>query len=196
VCVSLIVAPRIGTVSPWASKATDIAHNCGLPIRRVERMTEYRLVFDRCLRRAYCRCPTQRACAALLHDRMTESVLVSRDGIPLLFQEKQGVPMEHVDVLGRAARRWKQRTDVRPGAERGRDRLPRERVPIAERNPTDVELMMFAQANSEHCRHKIFNAEFVIDGQPQDHSLFQMIRNTHKARPAAHGRSLTATMRR
>src|SRR5689334_10137028 len=91
--VALIVAPRVGTVSPWASKATDIAHNCGLAIRRVERMTEYRLELDAAGAGSWSK-DERRACAALLHDRMTESVLAGRDEIPRLFEEKQGVPME------------------------------------------------------------------------------------------------------
>ncbi len=180
--VALIVAPRIGTVSPWASKATDIAHNCGLPIRRVERMTEYRLDFtdaSAALTEAQ-----RNACAALLHDRMTESVLVSRDQIPLLFQEKQGVPMEHVDVLGKG-RSALEAANKTFGLALSEDEIVYlvNAFQSLKRNPTDVELMMFAQANSEHCRHKIFNAEFVIDGQPQSHSLFGMIRNTHKLAP-------------
>ncbi len=181
--VALIVAPRVGTVSPWASKATDIAHNCGLAIRRVERMTEYRLVgegtgaLELSLEQI-------RACAALLHDRMTESVLLGRAEIPRLFDEKQGVPMEHVDVLGNGRRALEQanRTFGLALSEDEIDYLVNAFRSL-QRNPTDVELMMFAQANSEHCRHKIFNAEFVIDGQKQDHSLFQMIRNTHRLAP-------------
>ena len=180
---SLIVAPRVGTVSPWASKATDIAHNCGLPIRRVERMTEYRLVgvgagtLELSMEQI-------RACAVLLHDRMTESVLLGRGEIPRLFDGKQGVPMEHVDVLGhgRTALEQANRSFGLALSEDEIDYLVNAFRSL-QRNPTDVELMMFAQANSEHCRHKIFNAEFVIDGQKQDHSLFQMIRNTHRLAP-------------
>ncbi len=181
--VPLIISPRVGTVSPWASKATDIAHNCGLGVRRVERMTEYRLVpeagtsielTDRQLAN----------CAALLHDRMTESVLAGREQIPALFAGKQGVPMEHVDVLqhGRRALEEANRTFGLALSDDEIDYLVTAFQGL-KRNPTDVELMMFAQANSEHCRHKIFNAEFVIDGQQQDSSLFQMIRNTHHLAP-------------
>ncbi|MCC6232066.1 MAG: phosphoribosylformylglycinamidine synthase, partial [Verrucomicrobiales bacterium] len=181
--IPLIVAPRLGTVSPWASKATDIAHNCGLPIRRVERVTEYRLVLEASTRPA----PTAdqlSACAALLHDRMTESVLTARHEIPRLFEEKQGVPMEHVDVLG-AGRPALEAANRRFGLALSDDEIDYlvGAFRSLQRNPTDVELMMFAQANSEHCRHKIFNAEFVIDGQRQEHSLFQMIRHTHRLAP-------------
>lgn len=180
--VVLIVAPRLGTVSPWASKATDIAHNCALPIRRVERVTEYRLV----LAEGSGGLDGERlaACAGLLHDRMTESVLAGRDGIPRLFEEKQGVPMEQVDVLGagRGALEKANRTFGLALSEDEIDYLVAAFVGLG-RNPTDVELMMFAQANSEHCRHKIFNAEFVIDGERQEQSMFQMIRNTHRLAP-------------
>ena len=183
----LIVAPRIGTVSPWASKATDIAHNCGLAIRRVERVTEYFLV----MADAGAPAPTEtqvRVCADLLHDRMTESVLRSRAELPRLFETKQGVAMERVDVLGRG-RAALEEANRGYGLALSSDEI--EYLVLAfralGRNPTDVELMMFAQANSEHCRHKIFNAEFIIDGERQEHSLFQMIRHTHRCAPIPPG---------
>ncbi len=180
---ALIVTPRIGTVSPWASKATDIAHNCSLPIRRVERMTEYRLMFSEAS--ALELSETQRlACGAVLHDRMTESVLNGRDQISRLFEDQPGVPMEHVDVL-RDGRQALERANRSFGLALSEDEIDYLVAAFRslQRNPTDVELMMFAQANSEHCRHKIFNAEFVIDGERQEHSLFQMIRNTHRLAP-------------
>ncbi len=182
--LTLIVAPRLGTVSPWASKATDIAHNCGLPIRRVERVTEFILTLPGAQPTHTPDLPQLAACAALLHDRMTESVLRSRADIPLLFQEKTGVPMQHVDILnhGRNALETANRDFGLALSPDEIDYLV-DAFRSLRRNPTDVELMMFAQANSEHCRHKIFNAEFVIDGQPQDRSLFQMIRNTHQLAP-------------
>jgi phosphoribosylformylglycinamidine synthase len=182
----VVVAPRLGTVSPWASKATDIAHNCGLAIRRVERVTEFRLTLKGGLlggAKALAREELQ-ACAALLHDRMTESVLLARGDAAHLFDEQPGKPMEHVDVLGRgrvaleAANKdfglalSDDEIDYLVAAFRG-----------LARNPTDVELMMFAQANSEHCRHKIFNARFTIDGVAQDKSMFGMIRHTHQSAP-------------
>jgi phosphoribosylformylglycinamidine synthase len=115
---------------------------------------------------------------------MTESVLTTRDQIPALFAEKQGVPMEHVDVLqgGRQALETANRTFGLALSDDEIDYLVAA-FRTLQRNPTDVELMMFAQANSEHCRHKIFNAEFIVDGLRQDHSLFQMIRNTHRLAP-------------
>lgn len=180
---ALIITPRVGTVSPWASKATDIAHNCGLAIRRVERMTEYRILLADSAA-APLGTSELAACAAWLHDRMTESVLTSRDLIIKLFEEKQGVPMEHVDVLGEG-RRALEVANRSFGLALSEDEIDYlvQAFQGLQRNPTDVELMMFAQANSEHCRHKIFNAEFIIDGQRQDHSLFQMIRNTHRLAP-------------
>jgi len=182
----VVVAPRLGTVSPWASKATDIAHNCGLPaLRRVERVTEYRLVVERGLlgARALTEAELQ-ACAALLHDRMTESAFFARDDARRLFDERAGQPMEHVDVLG-AGRAALADANLRFGLALSDDEIDYlvDAFTALRRNPTDVELMMFAQANSEHCRHKIFNAGFTIDGVAQERSMFQMIRNTEALAP-------------
>ena len=179
---TIIVTPRIGTVSPWASKATDIARNCGLTedagVRRVERGTEY------FLHGAALSDAQRQAVAALLHDRMTESVLPSLEAAKNLFTHLDPVPMEHVDVLGggRAALEQANRAWGLALVDDEIDYLVKAFGDLR-RNPTDVELMMFAQANSEHCRHKIFNAEFVIDGQKQDKSLFGMIRNTEQVSP-------------
>jgi len=181
----LVVTPRLGTVSPWASKATDIAHNCGLSVRRIERLTEFTLALKTGLLSKAQLSDAQLAdVAACLHDRMTESVLPSREAAHALFSELPPAAMEQVDVLagGRAAlvdanRRW--------GLALAEDEIDYlvKAFGDLQRNPTDVELMMFAQANSEHCRHKIFNAEFTIDGEPQPHSLFGMIRHTHQTHP-------------
>ncbi|HSV84792.1 MAG TPA: phosphoribosylformylglycinamidine synthase, partial [Ramlibacter sp.] len=182
----LVVTPRLGTVSPWASKATDIAHNCGLAIKRIERVVEYRLQLQGgWLAGKPTLEPAQLgAVAALLHDRMTESVVAQRAEAARLFTELQPQPMEHVDVLagGRAAL---VEANGRFGLALADDEVDYlvQAFQGLGRNPTDVELMMFAQANSEHCRHKIFNASFTVDGQPQDKSLFGMIRNTHQAHP-------------
>lgn len=183
---AIVVTPRLGTVSPWASKATDIAHNCGLALRRVERITEYRLSLKSGLLGGT---PTltdaQRGqIAALLHDRMTESVVWDRSGAEALFTELPAAPMEFVDVLG-GGRAAVEAANAQWGlalADDEIDYLVNAFQGLA-RNPTDVELMMFAQANSEHCRHKIFNAQFTIDGEKQDKSLFAMIRNTHQLAP-------------
>ncbi len=180
--VLILVAPRVGTVSPWASKATDIAHNCGLTIKRVERVTEFRLQIrtDAVTLTA----PEIARCAEILHDRMTESVLAARADSARLFEEQRGVPMEHVDVLG-LGRTALETANSQFGLALSEDEIDylAQAFQRLKRNPTDVELMMFAQANSEHCRHKIFNAQFVIDGVQQDLSLFQMIRNTHQLAP-------------
>ncbi len=179
---ALLVTPRLGTVSPWSSKATDIARNCGLSaVRRIERGVAWRLGGRR-----WARLDAKTLTAALpyLHDRMTESVLTDEREAARLFQHIEPQPLAIVDILhgGRAALE-------RANAEWGLALSPDEidyllaHFSRAGRNPTDVELMMFAQANSEHCRHKIFNAAWVIDGQPQPESLFGMIRHTHAVRP-------------
>ena len=181
----IVVTPRFGTVSPWASKATDIAHNCGIDVKRIERVTEYRLALTSgLLARAELNAGQLQAVAALLHDRMTESAMFSRAQALGLFTELQAAPMEQVDLLagGRAAL---EAANTQFGLALAHDEIDYLLKAFRElgRNPTDVELMMFAQANSEHCRHKIFNASFSIDGVPQERSMFAMIRNTHQLAP-------------
>ncbi len=182
----VVVMPRLGTVSPWASKATDIAHNCGLPVHRVERVVEYRLAAKAGLlggAKPLAGADLQ-ACAALLHDRMTETVAFERDGAAHLFDAQPGKPMAHVDVLGHG-RAALAAANAEFGLALSDDEIDYlvEAFRRLERNPSDVELMMFAQANSEHCRHKIFNAHFVIDGEAQPHSMFGMIRHTERQSP-------------
>jgi len=187
---TVVVTPRLGTVSPWASKATDIAHNCGLALRRVERVTEYHLalkapLLDKALgKAAMLEGDKLAAVANLLHDRMTESVLAQLDQAAGLFAELSPQPMAQVDVQGggRAALVEANKTFGLALAEDEIDYLVDAFTRLG-RNPSDVELMMFAQANSEHCRHKIFNADFIIDGQPQPQSLFSMIRHTERQNP-------------
>ncbi len=182
----LTVAPRLGTVSPWASKATDIAHNCGLAVRRIERVTEYRLTLKTGLLGGAkpLTASELQSCAALLHDRMTESVLLTREDAAHLFDERTGQPMEHVDVLGRGEAALAE-ANTRFGLALSADEIQylEQAFSRLKRNPTDVELMMFAQANSEHCRHKIFNAQFTIDGVAQERSMFGMIRHTEQTSP-------------
>jgi phosphoribosylformylglycinamidine synthase len=181
----VLVMPRLGTVSPWASKATDIAHNCGLNIHRVERVTEYRLqVRKGLLGGKPLSAEELQAAAALLHDRMTESVAFDREAARHLFDERQAEPMAQVDVLG-AGRSALVGANAEFGLALSDDEIDYLVAAFSKlgRNPNDVELMMFAQANSEHCRHKIFNAEFIIDGQQQPLSMFGMIRNTEKLNP-------------
>ena len=172
----LIVVPRLGTISPWSSKATDIAHNCGFTgIERVERGICYVI-------QGLSELPQAQLIElnGLLHDRMVESVLASAAGLEQLFQSAQPARFNRVAILER-------------GHEALRDANEQLGLALAEdeidylvsafqdlnRDPSDIELMMFAQANSEHCRHKIFNASWTIDGADCEHSLFGMIRHTH-----------------
>ncbi len=181
----VVVAPRLGTVSPWASKATDIAHNCGLAVHRVERVVEHRLTLKSGLLGKNALTPEQLGqVAALLHDRMTESAVATREEACALFTELHPAPMAHVDVLG-GGRAALEKANVQFGLALAEDEIEYlvQAFQDLKRNPTDVELMMFAQANSEHCRHKIFNADFSIDGVRQQRSMFGMIRNTHQLAP-------------
>ncbi len=178
--LALLVVPRIGTQSPWSSKATDIAHNCGLTqINRLERGILYRIKVRGTLKEAHFD-----AIVAGLHDRMTETVLRDSSDAATLFAHHEPAPLGQVDVLegGRSALEVANRELGLALAEDEIDYLVEAFVELG-RNPSDVELMMFAQANSEHCRHKIFNADWVIDGEAQSHSLFKMIKNTFEASP-------------
>jgi phosphoribosylformylglycinamidine synthase len=185
------VIPRLGTISPWASKATDIAHNCGMAhIHRVERGVAYKVVLKSGILGTGFGAPKQladdqlAAVAALLHDRMTETVLRAASQAHALFTELESRPLDHVDVLGQG-RAALVEANATMGLALAEDEIDYlfDAFSKVQRNPTDVELMMFAQANSEHCRHKIFNAEWTIDGVQQDKSLFQMIKNTHQLQP-------------
>ena len=184
--VLFVVSPRFGTVSPWASKATDIAHNCGLAVKRIERITEYRVILKSGFFTKSALAPIQHEQVAdLLHDRMTESVVPERAQAQTgLFTALPAAPLQVIDLLhgGQAAL---ERANIEFGLALALDEIDYlvEAFTQLQRNPTDVELMMFAQANSEHCRHKIFNADFTIDGARQDHSLFAMIRNTERLHP-------------
>ncbi|MBA4094877.1 MAG: phosphoribosylformylglycinamidine synthase, partial [Candidatus Accumulibacter sp.] len=185
------VIPRLGTISPWASKATDIAHNCGMAhVHRIERGVGYTVVLKSGILGSSIGAAKKlsgeelEAVSALLHDRMTESVLRSADDAQHLFNELEGKPLESIDVLG-LGREALVRANTELGLAMSEDEVDylHEAFTRAQRNPTDVELMMFAQANSEHCRHKIFNADWIIDGVKQDKSLFGMIKNTHELNP-------------
>ena len=175
----LYVVPRLGTISPWASKATDIARICNLPVRRVERGRLLLLALRGRLGAA-----DRKKIAPLVHDRMTETLLADSPPESLLFAEHDRKPVRVVDVLsgGRAAL---ERANGELGLALSLDEIDYlvEQFGALRRNPTDVELMMFAQANSEHCRHKIFNADWIIGGERAPKSLFAMIRNTHARAP-------------
>lgn len=177
---SVIVVPRPGTISPWSSKATDICHNAGLSkLVRVERGIEYKVAFSDSAGDE-----ARDAAKAVLHDRMTEAVLTSLEEANVLFSHHQPRPLTRVDILG-GGREALDVANSDLGLALAEDEIDYlvEQFTRLERNPTDAELMMFAQANSEHCRHKIFNAEWIIDGETQDKSLFAMIRNTHEKNP-------------
>jgi phosphoribosylformylglycinamidine synthase len=177
---TILVIPRPGTVSPWASKATDIAHVCGLSaIRRIERGTAYTLAA-----RAPLTDEDLRRLAAPLHDRMTEAACLAVADAAALFAHHPARPLAQVP-LGADGHAALGAADARLGLALSADEidyLVRAYAKLG-RDPTDVELMMFAQANSEHCRHKIFNADWIVDGEPQPKSLFAMIRNTHAKSP-------------
>jgi phosphoribosylformylglycinamidine synthase len=177
----VLTVPRPGTISPWSSKATDIAHNCGLAqVRRLERGTAYYLAAESL--------PLADdeliALSALLYDRMTQAALFDLGEAQRLFGHARPGPLTRVDLLagGRAAL---ESANADLGLALSVDEIDylAESFAALGRNPTDVELMMFAQANSEHCRHKIFNADWTIDGAPQGHSLFAMIRHTMAMSP-------------
>ena len=176
---AVLTTPRLGTVSPWSSKATDIAINCGLAgIGRIERGVSWTLRMKKgCA-------PELDAILPFLHDRMTESVLLDEMEAEKLFHHVTPPPFKSVDVL-KGGKRALNKANRDLGLALSADEIDYllENFVKAGRNPTDVELMMFAQANSEHCRHKIFNADWIIDGKKQDESLFGMIRHTHKLRP-------------
>ncbi len=176
---SILVIPRLGTVSPWSSKATDIARNCGLSaVRRIERGIAYEIATK----------PGQSAMAgavlACLHDRMTETVLLDEQEAVQLFHHVEPQPLNSVNIL-RGGHKALEKANADWGLALSPDEIDYllAHFKAVKRNPTDVELMMFAQANSEHCRHKIFNADWIIDGRKQTESLFGMIRHTHKVRP-------------
>ncbi|SFP99347.1 phosphoribosylformylglycinamidine synthase [Geopseudomonas sagittaria] len=170
-----LVVPRFGTISPWSSKASDIARNCGLgKIQRLERGIAYYVAGELSAAEA-------ELVAATLHDRMTQLVLAQMDEAQALFSHAQPKPLTVVDVLG-GGRAALEAANVELGLALAEDEIDYLVKSFGElgRNPHDIELMMFAQANSEHCRHKIFNASWDIDGESQDKSLFGMIKNTYE----------------
>ena len=174
-----IAIPRFGTVSPWASKATDIAKQCGLDVFRIERGVQFAWKSKKPLN------PEQHQLVlAAIHDRMTESVIDSVESANQLYQTLDDRPLARIPVLaeGRAAL---DKANQELGLALSDDEITylADNFVRLNRNPSDVELMMFAQANSEHCRHKIFNSSWTIDGENQDKSLFAMIRNTHQLQP-------------
>ena len=177
---SVLVVPRIGTLSPWSSKATDIARRCGLDaVKRIERGVEYVLHGVAGLAAA-----EWDGVKPLLHDRMTQAVLAP-DDFERIFSHHPPAPLEHVPLTAQGPAALAE-ANTRLGLALSEDELDYLAASFTSlgRDPTDVELMMFAQANSEHCRHKIFNASWRIDGEEQPETLFGMIRNTKNHSPA------------
>jgi phosphoribosylformylglycinamidine synthase len=176
----LLTIPRPGTISPWSSKATDIIHNCGIKkIQRIERGTAWYLTCNEN--------PTTEIIEKIkvkIHDRMTEIVVGDFKQAELLFDEMEPAQLGHIDILNSGQKALKD-ANSNMGLALSDDEITflYENFTALQRNPTDVELMMFAQANSEHCRHKIFNAEWSINSKTMDSSLFEMIRETYKSNP-------------
>lgn len=174
-----LITPRIGTISPWSSKATNIAHNCGLAhIERIERGMAVSLSGS-------LKTDEREQWAALLHDRMTESVLPDFQAAAQLFAQHDSPSFASVDILG-GGKDALLAANAEMGLALSSDEVDYllDNYRALNRNPSDVELMMFAQANSEHCRHKIFNADFVLNGEKQEKSLFRLIRDTHETSPS------------
>lgn len=174
----LVVIPRPGTISPWSSKATDIVHNSGLDkVIRIERGIVY--LFSGSVSNEQIE-----LIKPLIHDRMTDAVINNEEDALSLFSTSEPAPLEHVDILS-GGKTALEKANSEMGLALSAEEIDYLFTNFTElnRNPTDVELMMFAQANSEHCRHKIFNAEWTIDGTQQEHSLFDMIRHTHQENP-------------
>ncbi|WP_079378275.1 phosphoribosylformylglycinamidine synthase, partial [Acinetobacter baumannii] len=173
--IQILVTPRVGTISPWSSKATDIFKNCNTPVHRLERGLLFTLkgVSE-----------ISNEVKQVLHDRMTETVFAQIEDAKALFSETAPKPLNSIDILGQGKEAL-----VKANNEFGFALSEQEIDYLTEaftrlgRNPNDIELMMFAQANSEHCRHKIFGSEWTIDGEKQPLSLFQMIKNTYKESP-------------
>ncbi|HNR92198.1 MAG TPA: phosphoribosylformylglycinamidine synthase [Dokdonella sp.] len=177
---TLWVVPRLGTISPWSSKATDILRGCGFAVARVERGTAFELDPAPAPGSA-----AWAAVVAVLHDPMTQSVVTDRAALPRLFEVGPAGALERI-ALGGDAVAALDAANVRLGLALAADEIRYLAASYAAlgRDPSDAELMMFAQANSEHCRHKVFNAAFTLDGEAQEKSLFAMIRNTHALAPA------------
>lgn len=175
-----LVTPRPGTISPWSTKATDIAHNCGLAnLQRIERGCAYYLDTDEPLAAA-----EHEQVAQVLHDRMTETVFGNIDDAGALFHHTRGESFKSVDILAQGKQALIDANHAL-GLALAEDEIDYLYTSFTRlgRNPNDIELYMFAQANSEHCRHKIFNASWTIDGVEQTKSLFKMIKNTFEVLP-------------
>ncbi|MDF7666439.1 phosphoribosylformylglycinamidine synthase [Orbaceae bacterium ESL0727] len=187
-----LVTPRAGTISPWSSKATDIAHNCGLiKVRRIERGIAYYVscnesdkVENSAENSAVLTSAQKTVFSDLIYDRMMETIHNHIEDAEQLFKVEKPTPVTFVDLLGQG-RQALDEANMRLGLALAADEIDYLMANFQKlgRNPTDIELYMFAQANSEHCRHKIFNADWIIDGKKQPKSLFKMIKNTFEKTP-------------
>jgi phosphoribosylformylglycinamidine synthase len=177
---TLWIVPRLGTRSPWSSKATDILVGCGFPVRRIERGLAFEIDAMPPAESA-----AWREIARVLHDPMTQSVIATLEGTEHLFDAGAPAPLQRIVLDGNATAALNA-ANARLGLALADDEIAylADRYAELERDPSDAELMMFAQANSEHCRHKVFNASFTVDGDAQPRSLFAMIKRTHEASPA------------
>lgn len=178
--IHCIVIPRFGTISPWSSKATDIAHNCGLQkVVRLERGIQYSFKIDRTLTN-----DEKVQLFSLVYDRMMETAIEQTQQAEALFAHHSPKELVSIDILQQGRQALTQ-ANIEMGLALAEDEIDYlfEQFSKLKRNPTDVELYMFAQANSEHCRHKIFNADWIIDGEKQQKSLFKMIKNTFEQTP-------------
>lgn len=168
-----LVTPRPGTISPWSSKATSIAQNSGLPVKRVERAIAYYINAKKPIK--------LEAIADLLHDRMVETILTDLDDSEILFKSAKPRPLIHIDIKnGRKTALTAANKEMGLALSDEEIDYLYDQYTKIDRNPTDLELMMFGVVNSEHCRHKIFNADWYIDSQKQPKSLFKMIKNTYQ----------------
>ncbi len=170
----VLVTPRLGTISPWSSKATDIAINCGLAhINRIERAKAFYIVSKNPI--------DVQKIQNLLHDRMTEAIFTSFEEANILFEAHQPSPLIIIDILGRGIKELG-KTNTEQGLALSKNEISYlfKEYSALQRNPTDAELMMFASINSEHCRHKVFNSNWTIDGNKHPKSLLKMIKNTYE----------------
>mgnify|MGYP006077193529 FL=1 len=178
---AIFIGPRIGTISPWSSRATDIVQQCGIDILRIERIKTISFVTNsgKPLSKR-----DKEAIGQLLYDRMTESIFIDQDDINKLFIHHNPRPLNHIDIIDKGISELQSFNEAQ-GLALSDDEINYlfKYFSSENRNPTDAELMMFAQANSEHCRHKIFNANWILNNKEQSESLFSMIRNTHKISP-------------
>jgi len=177
----LFIGPRVGTISPWSSRATDIILNCGIDVLRAEKLNFF--TFNTKSNKEIPKKDLIKI-GSIIYDQMTESIFLEHQNIEELFVHKDPSKITHIDILHDGVKAL-ENFNISQGLALSKEEIVYlyNYFNSGKRNPTDAELMMFAQANSEHCRHKIFNADWVIEGDAQDRSLFKMIKNTHEISP-------------